>query len=338
MAIEYRKGESELHRLDARTKLLLFAGLTVAVVIVLDPVMIALLFFALYAFGRRAIDPTVLNRNLRVLVVIFSTFAAFQIVFFTPEDAFFLFHVVPGPDWIPVTVEGIVRAVAVFFRFFIVVLAVHLMLYTTPPVDLVLAVTNHDREVSLRSRVITLTVVASVTYGVMMLGMPGLVSRLGVGPVPPWLGAAVGATVVAATIVWVLGRGLPAEMGVALSIGFATVGLVSQQTQKITDAQRARGYDVKPRSITKRVKVLTSLLLPIFLATLERSQDIAVAILARGFDYDIRNRTYRRQLRFRAADRVVLAAIVGVILGGLVINRIGLGDLTESLVLGLLEG
>jgi len=338
MAIEFRKGDSELHRFDARTKLFLFAGLTVAVVIVLDPLLIAVLFFALYGLGRRAVDPSVLNRNLRVLVVIFSTFAAFQVIFFTPADAYFLFHLVPGPDWVPVTVEGLVRAVAVFFRFFIVVLAVHLMLYTTPPVDLVLAVTNHDRDRSLRARATTLIVVCTVVLAILLLGLPGLVERATFGVLPPALVATVLALIVGYLLVEIVGRGLPAEMGVALSIGFATVGLVSQQTQKITDAQRARGYDVKPRSIPKRVQVLTALLLPIFLATLERSQDIAVAILARGFDYDIRNRTYRRQLRFRAADRVMLAGIVGVILGGLIINRLGFGDLTESFVLGRLRG
>jgi energy-coupling factor transporter transmembrane protein EcfT len=231
-----------------------------------------------------------------------------------------------------------VRAVAVFFRFFIVVLAVHLMLYTTPPVDLVLAVTNHDRDRSPVARARTLVLVSGITFAVLLLGLPGLVERATFGTLPTTLAAAILAVVIGLVLIETVGRGMPAEMGVALSIGFATVGLVSQQTQKITDAQRARGYDVKPRSIPKRVKVLTALLLPIFLATLERSQDIAVAILARGFDYDIRNRTYRRQLRFTAADRVVLTAIVGVIVGGLVINRIGLGDLTESFVLGLLEG
>lgn len=338
MAIEYRKGTSELHRLDARTKLFLFAGLTVAVVIVLDPVLIALLFFTLYGLGRRAVDPDVLNRNLRVLVVIFTTFAAFQVIFFTPADAYFLFHLVPGPDWIPVTVEGLVRAVAVFFRFFIVVLAVHLMLYTTPPVDLVLAVTNHDRDRSLRGRATSFTVVIGLTFVILLLGLPGLVERATFGVLPTLAVAVVLAVIIGFVLVEFVGRGLPAEMGVALSIGFATVGLVSQQTQKITDAQRARGYDVKPKSIPKRVRVLTSLLLPIFLATLERSQDIAVAILARGFDYDIRNRTYRRQLRFRTADRVVLTAIVAVIVGGLAIGRLGYGDLTESFVLGLLTG
>jgi energy-coupling factor transporter transmembrane protein EcfT len=338
MAIEYRGGDSELHRLDARTKLLLFAGLTVTVVVILDPVIIALLFFGLYAFGRRAVDPELLNRNLRVLVLIFSTFAAFQIIFFTPADAYLLFYVVPGREWVPVTVEGLIRAVAVFFRFFIVVLAVHLMLYTTPPVDLVLAVTNHERDRPLLRRLGTIGVLGLLTTAILFLGFPGLTARLTFGPVSGAVVTVVLALVIAAVVHATVSRGMPAEMGMALSIGFATVGLVSQQTQKITDAQRARGYDVRPKGLVKRVQVLTALLLPIFLATLERSQDIAVAILARGFDYDIRNRTYRRQLRFETADHVVLAGLVGLIIGGLLLNRAGYGDLTETFVLARIEG
>ena len=76
-------------------------------------------------------------------------------------------------------------------------------------------------------------------------------------------------------------------MGIALTLGFATVGILTTQTMKITDAQKARGYNVHPKNLVQRVQVLTSLLLPIFLATLERSQDISIAILSRGFDYNI---------------------------------------------------
>ena len=72
MTVEYRKGDSVLHRLDARTKLLLFVGLTVLAVIIEEPVVIALMFIGLYLFGTEAVDRDVLNKNLRVLVVIFK--------------------------------------------------------------------------------------------------------------------------------------------------------------------------------------------------------------------------------------------------------------------------
>lgn len=123
----------------------------------------------------------------------------------------------------------------------------------------------------------------------------------------------------------------------ALTLGFATVGLLSKQTEIITDAQKARGYDVKPKNLVRRLQVFAALLLPIFLATLERSQDISVAILSRGFDYNINARTYRRQLKFEMPDYIVLSLLVLVLLGSLYLNSLGLGNPTEQFVLSLLN-
>src|SRR5687768_17506267 len=145
MAIEYQKGDSFLHRLDARTKLFLFIGMTVLAIVIVDPLLMGLLFAVLYFFGRRSVSPRLLNANLRILIVIFLTFAMFQVIFFESEEAHFLFYLIPFKNWIPVTVEGLIRALAVFFRFFSVVLAVHLMLYTTPPVDLALTITKREQ-------------------------------------------------------------------------------------------------------------------------------------------------------------------------------------------------
>ncbi len=134
----------------------------------------------------------------------------------------------------------------------------------------------------------------------------------------------------------VLGRGLPPEMGVALMLGFATVGILSTQTKQITNAQKARGYDVQPKNLIARVKVLTALLIPIFLATLERSQDISIAILSRGFDYNISERTYRREFTFKKDDYVVLSILLILIIGGLVMEHFGVSSPTETFILGML--
>ncbi len=336
MAIEYQKGNSLLHKLDARTKLLLFAGATVLAVIIVDPIIMAALFFLLYLMGTKAVDRKNLNRNLRVLVVIFFTFSLFQIFFFTPSDAHFLFFLIPFKNWVPVTVEGIIRGVAVFFRFFSVVLAVHLMLYTTPPVDMVLAITKRERNRSLLQHIGLMALFGLFFLVIAFLVMPQTIQRI---PLPLILrGLLVFAIsfLVAVVIEKILSNGLPPEMGVALTLGFATVGILSQQTQKITDAQKARGYDVQPKNLIRRVQVLTALLLPIFLATLERSQDIAIAILARGFDYNIAARTYRRQLSFTKIDYIFQASIILLLIGGLVLNYYGVGNPTEQLVMKIL--
>lgn len=338
MAIEYRKGVSLLHRLDARTKLLIFVGATILSVIIVDPIIMGCIFFLLYYLGTKAVDRNTLNSNLRVLVLIFATFSLFQILFFTPSDAYFLFYLVPSKGWIPVTVQGIIRGAAVFFRFFSVVLAVHLMLYTTPPVDLALSVTKRERSLSVTHEIMITLLAGVLLLIVALLVFPQEIQRV---PLVPY------ARVIALILVCLVGgyliqklssQGLPPEMGVALTLGFATVSLLSQQTQKITDAQKARGYDVQPKNLVQRVQVLTALLLPIFLATLERAQDISVAILARGFDYNISARTYRRQLKFHTIDYVVIGVIVALIIGALALNYLGLGNPTEQFILGLLEG
>ena len=105
MAIEYQKGKSFLHELDARTKLLLFIGATLAAMVIFDPIIMGILFIFLYSLGRKAIDNDLLNKNLRVLVVIFSTFSLFQVLFFTPKDSYFLFYLIPWKSWVPVTVN-----------------------------------------------------------------------------------------------------------------------------------------------------------------------------------------------------------------------------------------
>jgi energy-coupling factor transporter transmembrane protein EcfT len=338
MAIEYQKGNSLLHNLDARTKLLMFIGITVASVVIMDPILMGLLFLLIYWLGTKAIDRQLLNQNLRVLVVIFLTFSLFQILFFTPKDAHFLFYLVPFKQWIPVTVEGLIRGVAVFFRFFSVVLAVHLMLYSTPPVELALTITEKGKR-----KITTADIGASLVVALVLVvvSLPLVLNNERIA----WLPSPVFQTVftlMACLLVAFLAqrlvtKGLPPEMGLALTLGFSTVGLLTKQTQKITDAQKARGYDVKPKNLVRRVQVLTALLIPIFLATLERSQDISIAILSRGFDYNITKRTFRRQFIFRKMDYLFMVGILLIILSGLMLNHFQLGNMTEQLVFHLIN-
>jgi energy-coupling factor transport system permease protein len=337
MAIEYQKGNSLLHELDARTKLLIFIGATLLAVIILDPILMAIIFGVLYYLGTKAVNNKLLNNNLRVLVVIFFTFSLFQIFFFTPEDSYFLFYLIPFSKLVPVTVQGIIRGVAVFFRFFSVVLAVHLMLYTTPPVDLALTITKREQQFKLRTDLLVSLFIGVIFFIIAMLEFNQEIKSIPLSPILQYSIAFIVSLLLSFLVVRIASHGLPPEMGVALTLGFATVGILSKQTQKITDAQKARGYDVQPKNLIKRVQVLTALLLPIFVATMERSQDIAIAILSRGFDYNISKRTYRRQLVFRRIDYTVMAVMIFLILGSLALNYLQIGSPTEKLILNLLS-
>lgn len=338
MAIEFQKGNSLLHELDARTKLLIFIGITLLAVIIVDPIIMAIIFGLLYYLGTKAIDNKLLNKNLRVLVVIFLTFSLFQIFFFTPKNSHFLFYLIPFTELVPVTVQGIIRGIAVFFRFFSVVLSVHLMLYTTAPVDLALTITKREQQFKLRTDLLISLFLGAIFFLIALLEFNQELKDIALPPISQYLIVFVVCLFLGFIVVKVASHGLPAEMGVALTLGFATVGILSKQTQKITDAQKARGYDVQPKNLIKRIKVLTALLLPIFVATLERSQDIAIAILSRGFDYNIGRRTYRRQLVFRRIDFLVMGIIIVLILGSFLLNYLHFGNPTEQLIFRLLPG
>ncbi len=342
MAIEFRKGTSLLHKLDARTKLLMFVGLTVAAVVIIDPILMSVLFLSLYWLGAQAVDRKQLNQNLRVLVIIFLTFSLFQILFFTPKDAHFLFYLIPFAQKVPVTIQGLVRGVAVFFRFFIVVLSVHLMLYTTPPVELALTITEKGKQkfsVGELLGTLAIAVVVFISLLPMLANGAKPISFLSsFSPVIQNLIIVLASLVIAFLILKIAGRGLPPEMGVALMLGFATVGILSNQTQKITDAQKARGYDVTPKNLVQRVKVLTSLLIPIFLATMERSQDISIAILSRGYDYNVTKRTFRREFHFHREDYFFIAALLLIIIVGMLLNHFGIGNFTEQAIMHLVKG
>lgn len=337
MAIEYQKGNAFLHRLDARTKLLLFVGMTVLAIVVVDPILMGLIFAGLYFVGAHSVDRKLLNSNLRILIVIFLTFSLFQIIFFTSKDSHFLFYLIPFKNWIPVTVQGLVRGAAVFFRFFSVVLAVHLMLYTTPPVDLALTITKREQNRGLSAELTSTLILGLILFVIAHLTKVEEIQALSSDVRIRTLIVLVASFALAYVIQKIIGHGLPPEMGMALTLGFATVGLLSKQTEIITDAQKARGYDVKPKNLIRRVQVLTALLLPIFLATLERSQDISVAILSRGFDYNIAERTYRRQLKFQTTDYIVLTLIVLLLFAGMYLNYLNLGNPTEQFILSLLN-
>ncbi|MCC6259331.1 MAG: energy-coupling factor transporter transmembrane protein EcfT [Anaerolineales bacterium] len=336
MAIEYQKKDSLLHRLDARTKLLLFIAMTVLAIVVVDPILMGILFIGLYYVGARCVDRKVLNANLRILVLVFLTFSLFQIIFFTNKNAHFLFYLIPFTQWLPVTIESLVRAVAVFFRFFSVVLAVHLMLYTTPPVDLALTITKHKKR-PLASYILNTVILGVLFFIIAHLTSLDTIRSLPYNTTQQSAIAFVVCLVIAFIAQWIIGNGLPPEMGMALTLGFGTVGLLSKQTEIINDAQRARGYNIQPPNLILRLKVFAALLLPVFLATLERSQDISVAILSRGFDYKIDQRTYRRQLQFTKTDYSVLFFLTLLLLGAMYLNYLHLGNPTEQFILSLMK-
>lgn len=331
MTIEYQKGDSALHRLDPRTKLLMALSFTFIALAIQDPILSAIIFFTLRGLGIAAVGHEVVDKNLRQVLPVFALFGLFNVIFRPDPEGRFLFYLLPFLDSVPIVMESVIAGIGLFFRFITIVLAVHLLLYTTPSADMVLGMTKQGK----RSFALTAGVsflLGLIVFAILNLTLSDAIAGL---PLPPALRlvAVAAASLLLGALVYNLGsRGVPPEIAMGLSIGFATLGLLTQQTEQITDAQKARGYDTRPKGIVARLKVIVALVLPIFFATIQRAQDVAVAIQARAFDYNIKARTYRRALVFQRADYGFIAVIVGLLLGGLLLNYLQFNDATVRLV------
>jgi energy-coupling factor transport system permease protein len=331
MTIEYQRGRSTLHRLDPRTKLLLAFSFTFIALSIIDPILTALIFLVLYRLGVAAVGAKVVNQNLGQVIPVFVMFGLFNIIFRPDPNGVFLFYLIPYFNFIPVILESAIAGAGLFFRFIMIVLAVHLLLYTTPPTDMVLGLTKQGTDSTTRMAGLTLLLAVLFFIG-LNLALPQAIATIDLPAIGRQSLVALAALIAGALLYHLASRGVPPEIAMGLSIGFATLGLLTQQTRQITDAQQARGYDVRPKNIIARLRVIVALILPIFFATIQRAQDIAVAIQARAFDFNVKARTYRRALIFQRMDYIFMGLMIGLLLGGLWLNYLGLSQPTEQFI------
>ncbi len=335
MAVVYKQGDSFLHSLDPRTKLVMFFALTFIALLFLDPLIIGSLFFGLYALAANAVGRKTIAQSCKPLILIFALFSFYNLFWMRPAGATHLFYLLPWWKAFPITVEGLIRSVALFFRFFIVVLAIHTVLYTTPAADIVLGLTKREQSLNYKSMLVYIAIVTALLFSVINLSWGDRLYTVATNAAVAFVISAIASLALASASYWLLSKGLPPEIGLTISLGFSTVGILIEQSQKITDAQKARGLEMEHENVFLRIKARASSLIPIFFATIERAENIAIAILTRAFDLDIRNRTYHRKLSFEKHDYVVLAILLFLLFGGLVLNYLGLERITESIVLAL---
>jgi energy-coupling factor transport system permease protein len=108
--------------------------------------------------------------------------------------------------------------------------------------------------------------------------------------------------------------GLPAhELSMVLVVALRFIPLLGREMERLLKAQASRGADLgRGRGgPIQRVRRVFPLLVPLFVATLRRTEELALAMEARGY-VGGRNRTTLVHLRMRPADFVALALVVGV--------------------------
>lgn len=106
------------------------------------------------------------------------------------------------------------------------------------------------------------------------------------------------------------------EIAMMMTIALRFIPILLEETDKIMKAQMARGAEFEEGSIIKRAKSLIPLLVPLFISSFRRAEDLALAMEARCYKGG-EGRTKMHQLKYTYRDYItflISIAYVGMLI------------------------
>lgn len=250
---QYIPGDSPLHRMDPRSKLV-FIFIFMMIVFLANNAASYGLLLGMTVLGVQlsGISLSIIIRGLKPILYLIALTAVLHL-WLTRGGNVLL-------QWGPITIyeEGVIQAIWISLRFLILVLMGTLLTLTTSPIDLT------D-------------------------GLERLLSPLSRFQVPVH------------------------EYALMMSISLRFIPTLWEEMDKIMKAQRARGADFTRGGLLKRARSYIPVLIPLFISSFRRAEELALAMEARGYRGG-EGRTRIRTLQYRKLDAFLL-----IVLGCLVV-------------------
>ncbi|MBQ4426573.1 MAG: energy-coupling factor transporter transmembrane protein EcfT [Oscillospiraceae bacterium] len=258
---QYFPGDTLIHRLDPRTKILVVILYIIALFISTSYVTYAIMASLLIAEVTIArIKFSTLLKSVRPILFIIVLTVVLN-AFYTPGEPIFSF-------WIfTLTREGLRTALFMAARLVLLVMSSFMLTYTTSPIML--------------------------TDGLESLLSP--LKRLGA-PVH--------------------------ELAMMMSIALRFIPTLIEETQKIMSAQKARGAEFDTGSIIDKARALLPILVPLFISSFRRADELAVAMESRCY-HGGEGRTKLHELKFRGIDYAALAIMALALVSVIVLRNVG---------------
>ena len=115
--------------------------------------------------------------------------------------------------------------------------------------------------------------------------------------------------------------GVPVHLfAMMMTIALRFIPTLVEETEKIMNAQKSRGADFQSGGLVKRAKALIPLLVPLFVSSFKRAEELATAMECRCYRGDV-NRTKFVKLTYRPLDFVWLL-MAAVLFAGIILLRI----------------
>ena len=99
------------------------------------------------------------------------------------------------------------------------------------------------------------------------------------------------------------------EIALMLSIALRFVPTLMDEAQKIMNAQRARGVDFGEGNLFEQMKAIIPILIPLFVSSFNRAEDLATAMEARGYQGGTGRSKYR-VLTYGKIDGIAATSLV----------------------------
>ena len=110
------------------------------------------------------------------------------------------------------------------------------------------------------------------------------------------------------------------EVAMMMSLAMRFVPTLLEETDKIMQAQKARGADMESGNLIKRVKALVPILIPLFVSAFRRAYDVATAMECRCYRGGA-GRTRMKQIHLSARDFIAFA-LTALTIGGVIVCNI----------------
>lgn len=99
------------------------------------------------------------------------------------------------------------------------------------------------------------------------------------------------------------------EVSMIVTIALRFIPTILEELEKIKKAQMSRGADFETGSVIKRIKNYIPILIPLFISSLKRADELAIAMEARCYRGDI-NRTRLKVLKTNKNDYIAIVFLI----------------------------
>ncbi|WP_299994399.1 energy-coupling factor transporter transmembrane protein EcfT [uncultured Clostridium sp.] len=254
---QYIPGESFIHKLDPRTKILI-SFLFIISLFIIDKFVgyIFIVAFLVLVVYIAKISPRYLYKGLKPVFLLIALTAILNI--FMLREGRLIFHI----GFIKIYESGIRTAFFMAIRLILLIMGTSVLTLTTSPIEL--------------------------TDGIERLLKP-------------------------------IGKEIAHELAMMMTIALRFIPTLIDETDKIMKAQKARGADFENGGLIKKAKSLIPLLVPLFISSFRRADELAMAMEARCYRGGS-GRTRMKVLKFSSKDLIAFGVFALLFISTIVVR------------------